>query len=78
MSYQFVIEHYYFHAYFQGILLDTSAAEISIVEYEQYLAYRHENSDICLNKNVPEVNIKFEKSSIISFIGSINIQTPFR
>lgn len=76
-SHQFVIEHCYFCAHFQGILPDTSAAEISTAGYEQYLAYQRENPDIRLNKNAPEVSIKFRKGPVISSIGSVDIQTPF-
>lgn len=51
---------------------------MSTTEYGQYLAYQYENSNICLNKNAPEVSNKFGKGLIISSIESVNIQTPFR
>ena len=71
----YIISDRYISDEFYGIMIDTNASKYSIVDYEQYLAY----------KAIYDVNIDFFKAEaiyvqfengFISFIGFIAIATP--
>jgi len=62
---------------FQGILLDTGAADYSTAGYEQYVAYKKIDKDATLDKSTAgTANIRFGAGDPLRSIGSTDITTP--
>lgn len=74
---QFVLKGRYSSHKFQGIIPDTGAAQYSTAGHKQYLALRHEDASMMINKErAGEALIQFGKGAEIRSIGAVQVNTP--
>jgi hypothetical protein len=73
----FTISTRYSKDVFQGLLLDTGAADYSTAGYDQYLACKKAYKNVLLDKSTAgTAHIKFGAGEPLQSIGSIDLQTP--
>lgn len=73
----FISEHRYSHEQFQGILIDSGAAEWSTAGYGQFLAYKSAAKGVILDTSTAgTAGIKFGACEPLRSIGSVDVRTP--
>ena len=73
----FVLQDRYSQETFQGILIDSGAANFSTAGYSQYLAFKKIESKVQIDETTAgTANIKFGPGNPLQSIGSVKIDTP--
>ena len=73
----FTLSSRYSKDVFQGLLLDTGAADFSTAGYDQYVAYKKIDKNAILDETTAgTANIKFGAGEPLQSIGSVDVTTP--